>query len=285
MSKNFLVIEEEYTKDGDTFTKYGLLNRGGIRILNSEYDSIDIVASNIGIVSKGNIKQLLFIGEGGFKVQLDNCHDIKYGEAYDEEHEIKYCYASAGERDIQFLEYENKDGLHSMSNYAFWPIDVDECDRIYFTYRNRPNNYFAVVIGNKTKLVDLNGEEVFPLVIPSDCHVLTDTLNDDIVGISKIVKEVDSGGKEDEKTCYSFINSDGKILTDFIYDGIEKFENGQARAYYDLLYSRTEHILDRDGEIIYHHSDYADSEPQECNWEEWRDDAYEGESDTYWNTD
>ncbi len=75
------------------------------------------------------------------------------------------------------------------------------------------------------------------------------------------------------------------ILTDFIYDGIEKFENGQARAYYDLPSSRTEHILDKDGKIIYHHSDYAESEPQECNWEEWRDDAFEGDPEAYWNID
>ena len=100
MRKNFLVIEEEFTKDGETITKHGLLNRGGIRILNSEYDSIDIVASNIGIVSKGNVEQLLFIGEGGCKVHIDSCNDIKYGEAYDEEHQIRYCYASAGECDV-----------------------------------------------------------------------------------------------------------------------------------------------------------------------------------------
>ena len=285
LRKNFLIIEEEYTKDGVIFTKHGLLNRGGVRILNSEYDSIDIVASNIAIVSKDNIKQLLFIGEKGYKVQIDNCHDIKYGEAYNKEREVTYRYVSVGNRDIRFLEYEDKDGLHSMTNYTFWPLDVDECDKIYFTYRNEPNNFFAVVIGDKTKLVNFNGEEVFPLVIPSDCHVLTDTLSADIVGISKIVKEVDSDGKEHEKACYSYINSDGKILTDFIYDGIEKFENGQAKAYYDLPSNRTEHILDRDGKIIYHHSDYADSEPQECNWEEWRDDALEGDPEAYWNID
>ena len=285
LRKKILVIEEEYTKDGETFTKYGLLNRGGIRILNSEYDSIDIVASNICIVSKGNVEQLLFIGEGGCKVHIDSCNDIKYGEAYDEEHQIRYCYASAGECDVQFLEFEDTDGLHAMENCILWPKGEEECDKIYFEYRNKPNNYFAVVIGDKTKLVNLNGEEVFPLVIPSDYQVLTDTFSDGIVGISKIVKEVDSDGKEHEKTCYSYINSDGKILTDFIYDGIEKFENGQARAYYDLPSSRTEHILDKDGEIIYHHSDYADSEPQECNWEEWRDDAFEGDPEAYWNID
>lgn len=286
LRKKFLVIEEEFTKDENAYTKLGLLNRGGLRILNSEYDSIEIVASNIGIVSKDGYKQLLLIGEKGYQVYIDSCNDIKYGESYDEERQEKYSYASVDERDIVFIEYEDKQGLHSMENNVFRPEDALEYDGAYFDFDGNSNDYIAVVIGDKTKLVDLNGEEIMPLVVPSDCRVLTNTYNEGIVGVSKIIKIEDSEGGYYEKTCYSYINSEGIILTDFIYDGIEKFEGGQANAYYYYPSGGCEkHTIDKNGIVIGHYTDYVEGEPQESNWEEWRDDAFEGDSDAYWNVD
>ena len=293
LRKNFLVIEEEFTKDENTYTKLGLLNRGGIRILNSEYDSIEIVAKNIGIVSKDGHKQLLLIGDKGYQVYIDSCNDIKYGESYDEERQEKYSYASVDERDIVFIEYEDQKGLHSMENNIFRPEDALEYDGAYFDFDGNSNDFIAIVLGGKVKLVNLDGEEIIPLVIPSECRVITNTYNEGIVGVSKKIKIEDLDGGYYEKTCYSYINSDGKILTDFIYDGIEKFEDGQAKAYYSysskvfsgVLHGTTEHLLDKDGNVLSSHSEYDDSGQQESNWEDWRDDAFEGDSEAYWNID
>ena len=278
-SEKFFIIEEEVTKDGKTLTKKGLLNRGGIRILNSEYDSIEIVASNIGIVTKDNLKQLLFIGEKGFKVCIDSCEDIKYGEAYDEERRIKYCYASVNDHDIIYLEYEEKDGLHSMDNWGFSVENVDyqDIDRIYFSYNGRANNYLAVVSGDKTKLVDIWGYEIMPFVIPSDYYVLTDTYSEGLVGIcldgSRLFKE-----------C-SFINSEGKVLTGFSYYRVEKFENGKAKVFYSNEHISVTEVIDKEGNILERESEPNDSFPPDNTWADMIDDAYEGDPDARWNTD
>lgn len=274
LRKNFLVIEEEFLNNGNTYFKLGLLNRGGVRILNSEYDSIEIVARNIGIVSKNEHKQLLLIGEKGYKVYIDSCNDIKYGESYNEERQEKYSYASVDERDIVFIEYEDQKGLHSMENNVFRPEDALEYDSAYFDFDGKSNDYIAVVLGDKAKLVNLDGEEFIPLVIPSEYHVLTNTYSEGIVGIS--ISKKDSAFSD----C-SYINSEGKILTDFKYFKVEKFENGEARAHYDYGID----IIDRDGKILYTEHEYPDSEPPENNWAELRDDAFEGDSDAYWNID
>ena len=280
LSDNFLIIEEEVVKNNETLTKKGLLNRGGIRILNSEYDSIEIVASNIGIVTKGNLKQLLFIGEKGFKVYIDSCEDIKYGEAYDEERGIKYCYALVNDHDFVYLEYEDKKGLHSMEDYAPFCIDdifEDNYDRLYFSYNGKPNNYLAVVYGEKTKLVDIFGYEIMPLIIPSDYYVLTDTYNEGLVGIcldgSRLFKE-----------C-SFINSEGKVLTGFSYYRVEKFENGKAKVYYSNEHISVTEVIDKEGNILERESESNDSCPPDNTWADMIDDAYEGDSDARWNTD
>lgn len=279
LSEKFLIIEEEVVKDSKTSTKKGLLNCGGIRILNSEYDSIEIVASNIGIVTKDNLKQLLFIGEKGFKVYIDSCEDIKYGEAYDEERGIKYCYASVNDHEIIYLEYEDKEGLHSMENYGFSVenLDYEDIDRIYFSYNGRANNYFAIVSGDKTKLVDIWGHEIMPLVIPSVYYVLTDTYSEGLVGIcldgSRLFKE-----------C-SFIDTEGKVLTDFSYYRVEKFEKGKAKVYYSNEHISVTEIIDKEGNILERESEPNDSCPPDNTWADMIDDAYEGDSDARWNTD
>lgn len=284
--RDFLLIEENLTKEGNIVTKKGLLNRGGIRILNSEFDDINVVANNIGIVSKGKYKQLLFIGERGFAVRIKSSINIKYGEAYEENGKVKYAYAAADGGDIQFLESEDKDGLHSMENYAFYPENTEEYDNIYFTQKNNKNNYFAVVIGDKVKLVNVYGEEVFPLVIPSEYHVITHTYAEGKVGISKQVNCNDPNIGEYEETKYSFINSDGKILTDFIYDEIEQYKNGMARASYYLPHSYVECTLDANGVIIHTQTEYdEDGKLKDDYLSEWRDDAFEGDSEAYWNVD
>jgi hypothetical protein len=279
LSEKFLIIEEEIAKDNETSTKKGLLNRGGTRILNSEYDSIEIVASNICIVTKDSLKQLLFIGEKGSKVYIDSCEDIKYGEAYNKELEIKYCYASVNDHEIIYLEYEDKKGLHSMENYGFSieNLDYEDIDRIYFSYNGKANNYLAVVSGDKTKLVDIFGNEIMPLVIPSKYYVLTDTYSEGLVGIcldgSRLFKE-----------C-SFINAEGKVLTDFSYYRVEKFENGKAKAYYSDEYISVTEIIDKEGNIINRESEPNDPCPPDNTWADMIDDAYEGDPDARWNTD
>lgn len=284
--EDFLIIEEKFPIGKDFTTKFGLLNRGGIRILNSEYDTINIVASNIGLVSKGELTQVLFIGEEGFQECLRSNESIKYGEAYDDKRGVKFSYVSIGEKDIQFLESEDKEGLHDESNTLFAPVDTDEYDSLYFESRSKSNNYIAVVVGSKTKLVDIYGEEVIPLVIPSEYKVVTDTYSEGIVGISKKELKKNSDGELYEEVLYSYINSEGKILTDFMFDEISKFENGQAKACYYFLHGFTECIIDKNGKIIHKQSEYdSDCEPQEDYLDEWMDDAFEGDPDAYWNID
>lgn len=288
LRKQFLIIEEEFVNDNHTYTKFGLLNRGGNRILPSEYDIIDIVARNIGIVSKGGNKQLLLIGEFGSKVCIDNCQEIKYGEGYNEEQQIKYSYALVNESYVKFIEYEDKYGnLHSMQDYLDlprWALEMEH-DKVYFEFDGTPNNYFAVVYRDKTKLIDLYGDDVITLVIPSECHVITYTYNEGIVGISKKITKTNLNGNTYEEICFSYINSEGKVLTDFRYDKIKRFEDGKGEASYYLGSGEITHFLDENGKIIEKYEEYPEAEPQESNWEELRDDAFEGDPDAYWNID
>ena len=88
------------------------------------------------------------------------------------------------------------------------------------------------------------------------------------------------------KPYYSFINSEGKVLTDFIYERIEKFENGQAWAYH----GDDADLIDLNGNIIKNKSDNRRNTYSE-NWRDWGDygtyidDAFEGDSSAYWNID
>ena len=287
--KNFILIEEELKNGKETISKYGLLDRGGIRILKSEFDSLDIVSSHMVIVSKDAKKQLFNIsihnGKIALTVRISNCNDLKYGEGYSNDGTTKYSYASVNDQRIEFLDYEDKDGLHTTEYRSLTPEDDFEFDHAYFDFDGNPNNYIALVSGNKTKLINLEGEEIMPLVIPSDCHVLTNTYNEGIVGISKKVIETNLQGNQYEETRYSYINSEGKVLTDFKYDGVKKFENGQADAHYNLPYSTIIHTIDINGNVIHKFEDGPGPEPQENNWAEWRDDAFEGDPEAYWNID
>ena len=282
---DFLLIEEVSPKDDGKFL-YGLLNCGGYRILKSEYDSIDVVYKNYCIVTIGEFKQLLLLGPLGYKLELDKCNDINFGIAYDDELSCKYLYATYNSIYFKHLMYEDKDGRHSMDNYVFSPANsYDGYDEIYFT-QEEYNNYIAVVIGDKTEVVDLFGNEIIPLVIPSKYKVITDKYSEGIIGIkAKVQKQYPEGGTYEDE-CYSYINSDGKILTDFIYDGIGKFKDGEAEAYY-YGYSRTiYHVIDTNGKIVREYiEDYPGDDFQENNIDKWRDDAFEGDSDAYWNID
>ena len=75
------------------------------------------------------------------------------------------------------------------------------------------------------------------------------------------------------------------MLGDLIFDGIDKFNNGIAKAYYNSANSTTYCELDKHGEIIYEHTDHGDSEPMDNTWADLIDDAFEGEPDAYWNID
>ena len=94
-----------------------------------------------------------------------------------------------------------------------------------------------------------------------------------------------SDGTPYSQTCYGYINADGKLLCDLIFDGIDKFKNGVARAYYDSANSRTYCELDKQGKIFYRHTDHGDSEPMDNTWADLIGDAYEGDPDARWNTD
>lgn len=84
-----------------------------------------------------------------------------------------------------------------------------------------------------------------------------------------------------ERPYYSYINSEGKILADFEYYEIEKFENGQAWAYF----SGGARLIDKNGNIIRTEYDKVQYEPREDNWRDYVDDAFEGDSGAYWNID
>ncbi len=284
-----LLLIEEMSPKGDGHFLYGLLNCGGLRILKSEYDLIDVVYGNVCIVTKGNFKQLLLLEALGYKLKLDKCNDIHFGIGYDVELLRKYLYATYNGKDFVYLMFEDKDGLHNMDNHFFWPENLyDEYDEIYFTQEEEYNNYIAVIIGEKTEVVDLFGNVIIPLVIPSKYKVITDKFSEGIFGIKAKVQEEYLNGGVYEKEYYSYINSEGKILTDFIYDGIGKFKDGEAEAYYSTYSgTRTEyHTIDKNGNVINkYYVDYPDDDFYENNFDEWRDDAFEGDSDAYWNID
>ena len=166
------------------------------------------------------------------------------------------------------------------------PLLAGENDKEYFTLGDDSlNKYFAVVEGDRTKLIDINGEEIMPPIIPSEYRVITNTYGEGIVGVSKKVQKKYSDGTPYSVTCYGYINAEGKLLGDLIFNGIEKFKNGVAKAYYDSANSRTYCELDIHGKIIYQHTDHGDSEPMDNTWADLIDDAFEGDSDAYWNID
>ncbi len=293
LCRQFIIIEEEFTKDGNTYTKRGLMNRGGVRILESEYDSIDIVSDHFAIVSKENLMELYYISQTNRERRLGPSKEIQYGEGYNSVTAQKYYYATENEYDINILAIEGKEGFRQEYSWIFGPDDLDSdedlrprgYDKIYFSYHGKPNNYFAVVVDNKIELIDLNGNQVIPFVIPSDCHVETDTYSEGIVGVSKIEQEEMPEEKSLEK-IYSYINIEGKLLSDFIYEKITKFKNGQAKAYYSIYgetsYGYCEQIIDKNGNILSDYTDW-DSDGPNTDWVDMIDDAFEGDSDAYGN--
>ena len=167
-----------------------------------------------------------------------------------------------------------------MENYRSFCIDDifdDNYDRLYFSYNGKPNNYIAVVYGDKTKLVDIRGNEIMPLAIPSTYYVLTDTYGEGLVGICL-------DGNRLFKEC-SFINSEGKILTGFSYYRVEKFENGKAKVFYSNEHISVTEVIDKEGNILERESEPNDSCPPDDTWADMIDDAYEGDPDAHWNTD
>ena len=298
--EGFLIIEEAFKKEGNEFVRQGLLNRGGLRILESEFDKIDIVSevfrmkncvdqeiNSFAIVSRDGTKRLLLISETGAKVIIDDCSDIKYGEGYGETSGERLFYAIINGDTLRILMKEDDQKNHKIVNHTLYDISPnhnEEYDSIYFVYDgHNPNNYIAVVAGNKTKLCDLEGEEIMPLVIPSEYHVETDTYNEGIVGVSIVKKETNSNGEIEEETYYSYINSEGILLTDFKYKAISKFENGRALAYYQK-YADSADELDTNGNLIQMKS-FCDSYNPLDNWRDYTDDAFEGDSGAYWNID
>lgn len=298
--EGFLVIERTFKTDKKEFVRQGLLNRGGLRILESEYDKIDIVSevfrmkncadqevNSFAIVSKDDNKQLLLISETEAKVIIDDCSDIKYGEGYGETSGERLFYAITNGDTFRILMKEDDQKNHIFVNQTLYDISPNhngEYNSIYFVYDGyKPNNYIAVVAGNKTKLYDLEGEEIMPLVIPSEYHVETNTYSEGIVGVSILKQETDSDGNTKNVTYYSYINSEGKLLTDFKYKAITKFENGRALAYYKKFGDSADEI-DTKGNVIQRKSFRDDFSPLD-SWRDYIDDAFEGDSGTYWNID
>lgn len=298
--EGFLVIERTFKTDKKEFVRQGLLNRGGLQILESEFDKIDIVSevfrmkncadqeiNSFAIVSKDDNKRLLLISETGAKVIIDDCSDIKYGEGYDEKSREKLYYAIINGKTLRIFMHEDSQKNHEMENILcadISPSHNNKIDSIYFTYDGyHPNNYIAVVVGDKTKLCDFNGEEVIPLVIPTEYHVETDTFSEGIVGVSIVKEETNSNGEIEEETYYSYINSEGVLLTDFKYKAISKFENGRALAYYQK-YTDCADELDTNGNLIQMKS-FCDNYNPLDNWRDYIGDAFEGDSSAYWNID
>ena len=297
LNRQYLIIEEDFAKEGKTYTKYGLLNRGGIRILESEYDSIELLSDYYAVVSKDEYKYLYYICQTKSELRLGPSKEIQYGEGYNSVTDQKFYYATENEYDIDILALEGKEGFRQEYNWIFGPDDLDSdeeirprgYDKIYFAYHGSLNNFFAVVVDNKTELIDFNGDQIIPFVIPSEYRIETDTYNEGIVGVSKKEQEEGTGGETFEKTYYSYINSEGKMLCDFIYEEITKFKNGQAKACYSIYgktsYGYCEQIIDKTGKILSEHTDW-DSD----GGNEWQDhwdmmDALDGEPDAYWNID
>ena len=282
----YVLIEEEITKDDNKLTKYGLLNRGGLRLLDSEYDSIDIVSEHYVIVTKNGQKKLYNTSQDKVKLVLGPSDNIKYGEAYMKETKEKYYYATDNDYAISMLACEKNNNFKDNLNWTFRPNDLIKdlniyYDKIYFTYSGEPNNYFAVVAGDKTELIDIDEKQVIPFVIPSEYLVKTDTYAENIVGVSKLVEDdIDESIRK-----YGYINADGQMLTEFKYDVVYKFENGEGKAkYYDDSFSTID-IIDKDGNQIDYITESYDSYTSDTTWADMIDDAFEGDPDAYWNID
>lgn len=272
--ERFIIIEEEFSDHGKTVSKFGLLSSGGTRLLESKYDKLEVYHPYFIITTIAGLKQLILPNA---KILLDKCDNISYGRFYDDEKGKELYYFSVNEKYINIYYEQSQD---------VGPLLAGENDKEYFTLGDDSlNKYFAVVEGDRTKLVDINGEEIMPPIIPSEYRVITNTYGEGIVGVSKKVQKKYSDGTPYSVTCYGYINAEGKLLGDLIFNGIEKFKNGVAKAYYDSANSRTYCELDKHGKVIYQHTDLGDSEPMDNTWADLIGDAFEGDSDAYWNID
>ena len=272
--ERLIIIEEELSDHGKTVNKFGLLSSGGTRLLESKFDKLEIYHPYFIIASIDGYKQLI-LPNG--KVLLDKCDNIHYGRSRDNENDKEYYYFSVNDKYINFYDEQSQD---------VGPLFAGENDKEYFTCdKDFSNDYFAIVVGDKTKLVNIDGEEIMPLVIPSEYRVITNTYSEGIVGVSKIIQNEYSGGTPYSETCYGYINAEGKLLGDLIFDGIDKFNNGIAKAYYDSANSTTYCELDKHGKIIYRHTDHGDSEPMDNTWADLIGDAFDGDPSACWNTD
>ena len=300
--ENFLIIEKHFIGDDyRSIVKRGLLNHGGCQILKIEYDRIEIVSESfaiqksgcsatdelelgvLAIVSKNNKEELLLIKEWNYRVLIGDCETIVYGKWFDAGRNEQYIYAKTDKNTIRFFVYKKGDNNNKFANRFVKSYDIKGGDGIYFTYDGRQNNnYFAIVEGDMTKLVDHNGQVIIPLVIPSEYHVKTDTYSEGIVGVYILKKQNNGSDEVIEKPYYSYINSEGKVLTDFEYLGVDKFHKGKAWAHY---YSDVSRLIDKDGNIIEESRDYSNIDPIGSNWSSMIDDAFEGDSSAYWNID
>lgn len=272
--ERFIIIEEEFSDHGKTVSKFGLLSSGGTRLLESKYDKLEVYHPYFIIATIDGYKQLILPNA---KILLDKCDNISYGRYYDEEEDKDLYYFSVNDKYVNIY-YEQSQDVGSL-----FAGDYDEeyfaCDK------DSSNKYFALVEGGKTKLVDINGDEIIPPVISAEYRVITDKYGEGIVGVSKMIQKEYSDGTPYSQTCYGYINADGKLLCDLIFDGIDKFKDGVAKAYYDSANSRTYCELDKQGKIIYQHTDHGDSEPMDNTWADLIGDAFEGDPDARWNTD
>ena len=272
--ERFIIIEEEFSDHGKTVSKFGLLSSGGTRLLESKYDKLEVYHPYFIIATIDGYKQLILPNA---KILLDKCDNISYGRYYDEEEDKDLYYFSVNDKYVNIY-YEQSQDVGSL-----FAGDYDEeyfaCDK------DSSNKYFALVEGGKTKLVDINGDEIIPPVISAEYRVITDKYGEGIVGVSKMIQKEYSDGTPYSQTCYGYINADGKLLCDIIFDGIDKFKDGVAKAYYDSANSRTYCELDKQGKIIYQHTDHGDSEPMDNTWADLIGDAFEGDPDARWNTD
>jgi transcriptional regulator with XRE-family HTH domain len=272
--ERYIIIEEEFSDNGKTVNKFGLLSSGGTRLLDSKYDKLEVYHPYFIIATIDGYKQLILPNA---KILLDKCDNISYGRYYDEEEDKDLYYFSVNDKYVNIY-YEQSQDVGSL-----FAGDYDEeyfaCDK------DSSNKYFALVEGGKTKLVDINGDEIIPPVISAEYRVITDKYGEGIVGVSKVIQKEYSDGTPYSQTYYGYINADGKLLCDLIFDGIDKFKDGVARAYYDSANSRTYCELDKQGKIFYRHTDHGDSEPMDNTWADLIGDAYEGDPDARWNTD
>jgi hypothetical protein len=272
--ERYIIIEEEFSDNGKTVNKFGLLSSGGTRLLDSKYDKLKVYHPYFIIATIDGYKQLILPNA---KILLDKCDNISYGRYYDEEEDKDLYYFSVNDKYVNIYCEQSQD---------VGSLFAGDYDEEYFACdKDSSNKYFALVEGGKTKLVDINGDEIIPPVISAEYRVITDKYGEGIVGVSKVIQKEYSDGTPYSQTCYGYINADGKLLCDLIFDGIDKFKDGVAKAYYDSANSRTYCELDKQGKIIYQHTDHGDSEPMDNTWADLIGDAFEGDPDARWNTD